>query len=131
MTIQEIRRANLRRWAAAHGVPSKEKSYFSQLLGGTSFGERAARRLEADYGMGSGYLDQAGPILDEAPPAPPYGDRLSPAARALMNAIAEADERGVPADAFNALRETLRFLGQPARPTRFPPGTFDVEDPSH
>ncbi|WP_157651727.1 hypothetical protein [Burkholderia ubonensis] len=56
---------------------------------------------------------------------------ISPAARALVNAIVDADKRGVSADAFNALRETLRLLGQPARPTRLPPGTFDVEDPSH
>ncbi|WP_157874833.1 hypothetical protein [Paraburkholderia atlantica] len=59
MNIQDIRRDNLRKWTESHSVPPKEKSYFSQLLGGASFGERAARRLERDYGMGDGYLDQA------------------------------------------------------------------------
>ncbi|WP_231753056.1 MULTISPECIES: S24 family peptidase [Burkholderia] len=57
MKIQEIRRARLREWTETHPIPSKEKSYFSQLLGGGSFGERAARRLERDYEMGEGYLD--------------------------------------------------------------------------
>ena len=58
MDIQETRRARLRLWLEGKTAPTKEKSYFSQLLGGTtSFGERAARRLERDYGMGDGYLD--------------------------------------------------------------------------
>ena len=56
--IHEIRRANLQRWTRDHAVPPKERSYFSQLLGGGSFGERAARRLEGDYGMGENYLDR-------------------------------------------------------------------------
>jgi hypothetical protein len=60
--IHEIRRANLQRWIKAHAVPPRERSYFSQLLGGASFGERAARRLERDYEMGEGYLDR--PSLD-------------------------------------------------------------------
>jgi hypothetical protein len=57
MDMQEIRRGNLRKWLETHSVPPKEKSYFSQLLSGASFGERAARRLESDYGMGESYLD--------------------------------------------------------------------------
>jgi phage repressor protein C with HTH and peptisase S24 domain len=57
MKSNEIRRARLRIWTEAHAIPQKEKSYFSQLLGGASFGEKAARRLERDYGMGDGYLD--------------------------------------------------------------------------
>ncbi|WP_175689673.1 hypothetical protein [Burkholderia anthina] len=45
-------------WTQIHGVPSREKSYFSQLMNGTaSFGERAARRIERDYGMPPGMLD--------------------------------------------------------------------------
>ena len=58
MNIQDIRRENLRRWTQAHGVPQEEKSFFSQILGGSSFGERAARRLERDYKMGDGFLDK-------------------------------------------------------------------------
>jgi hypothetical protein len=57
MDIQDIRRANLMRWLETHSVPAREKSLFSQLKKGGSFGERVARRLEADYGMGDGYLD--------------------------------------------------------------------------
>ena len=58
MKSHEIRRARLKLWVETHAVPSKEKSYFSQLLNGiSSFGEKAARRLERDYGMGGGFLD--------------------------------------------------------------------------
>ncbi|MDR5756476.1 hypothetical protein [Caballeronia sp. LZ035] len=39
-------------------MPPKEKSYFSQLTNGAaSFGEKAARRIEKQYGMADGYLD--------------------------------------------------------------------------
>lgn len=58
MDIVEIRRENLRRWVAEHGTPAKEKSLFSQLKANGSFGERVARRLEQQYGMGDGYLDR-------------------------------------------------------------------------
>lgn len=59
MEIADIRRARLKQWFANKTLPQKEKSYFSQLMSGTaSFGERAARRLERDYGMGNKYLDQ-------------------------------------------------------------------------
>lgn len=58
MEIKEIRRARLTKWFSARSIPAKEKSYISQLMSGTgSFGERAARRLERDYGMGDKYLD--------------------------------------------------------------------------
>ncbi|WP_252979663.1 S24 family peptidase [Burkholderia glumae] len=58
MEIAANRRARLRLWFENRTIPPKEKSYLSQLLGGSApFGERAARRLEADYGMGAGYLD--------------------------------------------------------------------------
>lgn len=58
MDIVEIRRARLRQWFERRSLPEKEKSYLSQLMTGkASFGERAARRLEADYAMGDGYLD--------------------------------------------------------------------------
>lgn len=58
MDIVEIRRENLRRWVAKNGTPAKEKSLFSQLKANGSFGERVARRLEQQYGMGDGYLDR-------------------------------------------------------------------------
>jgi hypothetical protein len=55
----DIRRENLKIWLANHEVPQKEKSYFSQLKSGSaSFGEKAARRLEVKYNMGTGYLDK-------------------------------------------------------------------------
>ncbi|WP_175692683.1 hypothetical protein [Burkholderia ambifaria] len=127
MTIQDIRRANLRRWTEQHGVPSKEKSYFSQLLGGTSFGERAARRLEAEYGMGDGYLDLPTDEIEERNAAAPSPLDVSPEARSLIDAIAAADKIGLSPDAFNALKETLRVFGALTRPRG---GTFDVEDPS-
>jgi hypothetical protein len=54
----QLRRENLRKWVAAHGTPSGEKSYFSQLINGSaSFGEKSARRLEREYRMGDMYLD--------------------------------------------------------------------------
>ncbi len=57
MKIQDIRRKKLAEWVKTHSVPQAEKSYFSQLMSGASFGERSARRLERDYKMGDGYLD--------------------------------------------------------------------------
>ena len=64
MNITDIRRQNLERWVAIHGVPQKERSLFSQLKGEGSFGEKVARRLEQDYRMGNGYLDLV--VVDEA-----------------------------------------------------------------
>lgn len=81
MDIQDIRRAQLRKWIAVNGTPSKEKSYFSQLGGGSSsFGERAARRLERDYRMGAGYLDDinANPSMTSLPATKPGSEHISP-----------------------------------------------------
>lgn len=125
MNIQDIRRANLRRWTTVHGVPSKEKSYFSQLLGGASFGERAARRLEADYGMGDQYLDQHVSALEDATPT---ATEFNQAAIALTNAIADAAKAGVSPEVFDALREMLRLFRKDAAQSQT--GRFDVEDPS-
>lgn len=59
MSTAEIRRERLKQWFANRSVPEKEKSYMSQLMSGkASFGEKAARRIENDYGMESGYLDR-------------------------------------------------------------------------
>lgn len=58
MDMKEIRRQRLKEWFSSRSIPEREKSYLSQLMSGkTSFGERAARRLEGDYGMSPGYLD--------------------------------------------------------------------------
>ncbi|MDR5020526.1 S24 family peptidase [Yersinia rochesterensis] len=61
MDIKDIRRLRLKEWFADKPLPEKEKSYLSQLITGksTSFGEKAARRLESTYGMPSGHLDLA------------------------------------------------------------------------
>lgn len=68
MDIRDTRRANLRAWAKQHGTPAKERSYFSQVISGTApIGERAARRLERDYRMGDGYLDQPGAEATDTP----------------------------------------------------------------
>jgi SOS-response transcriptional repressor LexA len=74
MDIVEIRRANLRRWVAENGTPPKEKSLFSQLKANGSFGERVARRLETQYKMGPGWLDQRN---DDAPL--PFDSNVLPA----------------------------------------------------
>lgn len=57
MNIADTRRKNLDRWVAVNGVPQKERSLFSQLKGGGSFGEKVARRLEVTYKMGDKFLD--------------------------------------------------------------------------
>lgn len=71
MDTVENRRENLRQWFANKTLPEKEKSYLSQLINGkASFGEKAARRIERDYGMSLGSLDvppefRRQPALDE------------------------------------------------------------------
>lgn len=56
--LPDIRRKKLAEWFKTRDIPEKEKSYLSQLkTGKASFGERAARRIERDYGMPSFYLD--------------------------------------------------------------------------
>ncbi|EBQ9001297.1 hypothetical protein BHM34_17350 [Salmonella enterica subsp. enterica serovar Toucra] len=56
--IADNRRRRLREWFAGKNLPPLEKSYLSQLMTGrASFGERAARRIERDYGMPEGHLD--------------------------------------------------------------------------
>lgn len=105
MQIQEIRRAKLRQWFSARSVPTREKSYISQLLkDGNPFGERAARRLENTYGMGHMFLDtleseDAGrqSVPDGQPPqAPPQASNVDPLLQAmrLLELFRSADERG-------------------------------------
>ncbi len=58
MDIVKIRRSQLKKWFDGKKIPESEKSYISQLINGkASFGEKAARRIENDYEMGDGYLD--------------------------------------------------------------------------
>ncbi|HEK2899655.1 MULTISPECIES: S24 family peptidase [Proteus] len=58
MEIKKLRQIKLSQWFKGKTLPTKEKSYISQLMSGkSSFGEKAARRLERDYGMPIGYLD--------------------------------------------------------------------------
>lgn len=57
-SLAQTRRSQLQKWFKNRAIPTSEKSYISQLLSGkSSFGEKAARRLEVAYGMGDGYLD--------------------------------------------------------------------------
>jgi transcriptional regulator with XRE-family HTH domain len=83
MEIKEIRRARLRKWFTGKKLPEKEKSYLSQLLNGkASFGERAAGRLEREYGMDAGYLSQ--PLSDDPLHEPKVEQHLSQRQLALL-----------------------------------------------
>lgn len=94
MDIQDIRRRNLMRWLETNSTPRDEKSLFSQLKGGGSFGERVARRLEQDYGMGTGYLDR-----DDEANSSNKGQNtpLSGQARKLVEWVERIDGLGDPA----------------------------------
>lgn len=60
MNKTDIRREQLRKWFEK-GLPPKDKSYFSQVINGkASFGEKAVRRVEVEYNMPLGYLDDEG-----------------------------------------------------------------------
>ncbi len=67
MDMKKIRQARLSEWFKDKTLPTKEKSFISQLINGkSSFGEKAARRLERDYGMPPGFLDRGSePNQDE------------------------------------------------------------------
>ena len=57
-SLNEVRRANLKAFFAGN-LPEAEKSYLSQVIGGQApFGEKAARRVEAEYGIPAGSLDR-------------------------------------------------------------------------
>ena len=75
MDTKEIRRKRLAAWFSSRTLPEKEKSYLSQLINGkASFGERAARRIERDYGMAPGYLDEE-PMGEEIRSPRPFDAR--------------------------------------------------------
>ncbi len=66
--MNTIRRDNLKRWFVDKSVPTSERSYFSQLMNGkSSFGEKAARRIESVCGMPHGYLDSSPDNVANAP----------------------------------------------------------------
>jgi hypothetical protein len=75
MDIQELRRERLRGWLRDHGghamVARDRKltlsmaSYLSQIVGGYSIAEKAARSWEERLGMPHGYLDQF--VVEEHP----------------------------------------------------------------
>src|SRR5580698_3685895 len=66
----ELRRANLLRWLKDHDVAFRGSSDLRQLKPNAAFGDRTARRLERNYGMGMGYLDQAiNPALGQLYPS--------------------------------------------------------------
>ncbi|ELQ9311801.1 hypothetical protein R3D73_004828 [Serratia marcescens] len=68
MDIREIRRQRLKEWFSDKPLPKREMSYISQLINGkSSFGEKAATRLESDYGMPPGYLSQPFNDDDDSP----------------------------------------------------------------
>lgn len=95
-----LRRANLKAWLETHATPAKERSYFSQLVVGTApFGERAARRLEHDYGMGDHYLDTPQVPKNEKPEAAPVVDSMdlvwvTPREMRLLTSFRASTERG-------------------------------------
>lgn len=97
MDIQDTRRHNLRSWVERHGRPPSEKSYFSQLLKDQSFGERVARRLERQYGMGEGFLDSPVPETTFNSPKRSQKEALSEDASVLIKAIHRLDGLSDPA----------------------------------
>lgn len=93
MDMKDIRREQLRKWFSGKPIPAQEKSYFSQLLGGTtSFGERSARRIENDYGMPERYLDGiAEESVDEAAVSGEAPPSEHPDAPSLIKAVHAVD----------------------------------------
>ncbi|MGH2624310.1 MAG: S24 family peptidase [Sphingobacterium sp.] len=65
MNTVDNRRKRLKEWFSDKSIPPKEKSFLSQLMNGkASFGEKAARRIERDYGMPLGFLDADCPAFN-------------------------------------------------------------------
>ncbi|ECF2938629.1 hypothetical protein E2G14_07005 [Salmonella enterica subsp. enterica serovar Reading] len=64
--LKLIRQQRLKVWFTGRQIPRAESSYISQLMTGrASFGEKAARRLEKDYEMPEGYLDEPFSVSQE------------------------------------------------------------------
>ncbi len=67
MDIKEIRRKRLKEWFSDKPLPEKDRSYLSQLINGkSSFGEKAAARIENDYRMPIGYLSNPSKEINDA-----------------------------------------------------------------
>jgi len=89
--ISELRRERLRHWFSGRTLPEAEKSYISQLMSGkASFGEKSARRLERDYGMGDRYLDRPPEAIggQDSNPVSPVAERLI----AIVHLLDKLDE---------------------------------------
>jgi len=100
----ELRRANLRLWLKDHDVAFRGSSDLRQLKPNAAFGDRTARRLERNYGMGMGYLDQPiNPTLGQLYPSDwdvlPQDLReitLAVGARYSSESMASAEREGDP-----------------------------------
>lgn len=127
MDIVETRRENLRRWIAEHGTPAKERSLFSQLKTDGSFGERVARRIEEQYRMGQGYLDQGVdmPAVVQSQPLHPESSNHADQAEELLRRVIEMIETYRLASP--AARERIDRV---VRQVRRDLGTVDKAQPS-
>jgi hypothetical protein len=67
MDEKETRRRRLKEWFADGKYPEKDSSYISQVINGKSIGEKAARRLERDYGMPEKFLDKPYDVPEHYP----------------------------------------------------------------
>ncbi|MGU2444406.1 hypothetical protein ACTXHA_28735 [Burkholderia cenocepacia] len=112
----------------------------SGLLRSKSFGPVKARNLEEKAGLLPLSLEQEDgqPFFANEVASGGYPSSLAPtpeaplevssdSARALIDAIVDADQNGMADEAFEVLRETLRIFRKGAGPQVF---RFDVEDPS-
>ena len=116
MTEDEVqceRRKRLAGWVSEHGgastvchkrgLPKATESYISQILGGYSFGARAARNMEAKLGMPGGFLEPTYAFRKYQPPQQTAGtEDLTGSTRAIFtldkapgssnpNQVAESD----------------------------------------
>lgn len=111
----------------------------SGLLNAKSFGPVKARKIESQAGLlphslewdpGAPFLPGEAPHVAEKSHRPTQGHAearvVGEAAQDLINAISEADRRGMSQDAFRALKEMVRLLSQPGQ---LPDGTADGDAP--
>ncbi|QCP50186.1 hypothetical protein FAZ95_13950 [Trinickia violacea] len=117
--------------AALANKIERSPSYVARMLyppgkeGRKRIAEDMVEVIETAFGWGSGWMDSVSPIPSERGEAtlelPPTWalkalaslSALSPAARELVDAIVEADGKGLPPHAFKPLREMLELLVQP------------------
>lgn len=133
--IVKLRRERLLEWLKDHSAPPEEKSYFSQLKGYGSFGEKAARRLEQKYGMGDMYLDT--PVAEngsasqpvESAPSPKVTTnddtqliRVNAVERALLARYWEVDE-----DTRRDIAAYIELVHRRPKPAAAPPGAIPTE----